>query len=98
MKNIITALVLTLAATGCLTQTEAEPAPAEAALAACAPVACAFEQGTCSEVRGMAHRTTTHFDDGAGCWYRTATCYPAGTPAECIPADCYEETGSGCGL
>ena len=60
----------------------------------CPQVQCAFAQGVCSP--GMSYRSTTHFDDGHGCWYRTATCYPEGTLDECIPADCYEEIGAAC--
>lgn len=86
MKNLILAVIISTL-TGCFAQTEPEPAPA--------PVECAFPQGVCPAgnvyVEHMLH------DDGEGCWMLSAACYPEGTPADRVPADCYTAISLKCG-
>jgi len=93
VRLIPTLLLLVSLTSGCLAQTESDEPVAHV----CAhPVACEFYQGTCSAERGMTYAETLQYDDGAGCWIKTAVCYPVGTPAECVPADCYQEVSLAC--
>ena len=84
MKNLILAIIISTL-TGCFAQTE-EPEPA--------PVECAFPQGVCP--RGNIYVEHVQFDDGKGCVVMSAACYPAGTPAERAPADCYSRVSLAC--
>ncbi len=86
MKKLV--FILSTIVTGCLAQVEDEPS--------CPKVECAFYQGTCDPALNtyVSHMV---YDDGAGCWHRTAACFPKGTPAGCEPADCYSETSLECG-
>jgi hypothetical protein len=88
-KAILILLVLT---SGCFAEVEETPAPAPG----CPVVECAFLNGACDPERNT-YASHVVYDDGAGCWHRTAACYPKGTPAGCEPADCYSETSLACG-
>ncbi len=77
-------LPLLLALSGCLAQTETDPPPAQ----------CAFPQGVCPE--GNTYVEHVQYDDGKGCVVLSAACYPAGTPADRVPADCYTRTSLAC--
>jgi hypothetical protein len=90
IKSVPFILLLGIGAVSCLAQTESEPAPAKCAH----PVSCEFNQGVCGA--GMTYAETVRYDDGKGCWRKTAACFPMGTPAECVPDDCYEAVSAGC--
>lgn len=56
---------------------------------------CAFANGTCDSKLNT-FTSTDRYSDDMGCWVRTAACFPIGTPKECIPEDCWIETGYNC--
>ncbi len=86
MKNL-TAILLVFTAS-CFAEVADKPS--------CPNVECAFFQGTCS-LEQNTYVSHVVYDDGAGCWHRTAACFPKDTPAGCEPADCYSETSLECG-
>jgi hypothetical protein len=72
---------------GCFAQTEAPPLDS--------PVECKFPQGLCPA--GNVYEEHVQYDDGEGCWMLSAVCYPEGTPADRVPADCYTAVSLKCG-
>jgi hypothetical protein len=79
-------LLVAFLLTGCFAQTE--PPPVDA------PVECAFPQGVCPA--GNVYEEHEQFNDGAGCFVISAVCYPEGTPAERVPADCFTKVSLAC--
>lgn len=86
MKSYLSLVLLALP--GCFAQTEAPPEPAPA------PVECAFPQGVCPA--GNVYEEHEQFNDGAGCFVLSAVCYPEGTPADRVPADCFTKVSLAC--
>lgn len=85
MKNLIA--IISLLVVGCSAHVEGGELEA-------APVECAFPQGLCPA--GNVYEEHTQFDDGAGCFVISAVCYPEGTPADRVPADCYTKVSLAC--
>ncbi len=88
MQTKLPLLVAVLLSVGCLAQ------PQTTHDAPDAPVESAFPHGVCPA--GSVYEEHLQYDDGKGCFVISAVCYPEGTPAERVPADCYTKVSLAC--
>ncbi len=103
MKNQgVQAMVALLFAVGCSASVEGGgveqvggAGPTEEPVACAEPVTCHFPNGGCHPDHYV-YWSAIVFNNERGCWLKAATCYPIGTPAECVPPPCHFEVGVSC--